>query len=629
MKLLNLKEAVELLRLTPALFCTSTLDGRIRSLGPQWEALLGISVEDMIGTSFLRYVYPGDHAETVEAMSALSDGSALSDFVNRWIAPDGRVIYLAWSGSQRGDLIYSIAMDVTAARTRDLAAREDAAKLALVEEISGVAHWTLKLGETPRLHWSDQVFRIHGLEPGSASPSLEEAIACYHPDDRARVAASVARAIETGESFEFQLRILKSDGSERQVVAKGIVQTDQCGESVAIAGVFQDVTERMLMLKERQLINQERLESVSLLATGIAHEINNPLQYVMANMALATRALDTAESSGAPVPIVGIRGRLHDAEHGIAQVSSIVGDLRMFLAQDSREVVDVDLATALRTAFTMARGKLQRVAEFEHRVSELPSVRGDSGALVQVIVNLLINAGHAVAHLDRKSARVSLAGWTGADGSAVIEVEDNGKGIPEANLSRIFEPFFTTRTLGEGTGLGLHVSRRIVDSMGGRLDMWSAPGRTTFRVTLPPAHAHLAAIDTPPASLPTLLVIDDDPRVARVVAMMCAEEFEARVELDPWEALRVLKEEHFDVIICDIMMPEMDGWMLLLEAEAAQPGIRSRFVMMSGADVETSRPASLIGGPFLNKPFGYDEVIAALRASLQLVHDESSVGLAD
>ncbi|MFT6629479.1 MAG: PAS domain S-box-containing protein [Flavobacteriales bacterium] len=618
------EEAAELLRLAPALVCTATLDGRFRSLGAHWEVILGIPSDEMIGRPILDFVHPADHAKTLENRFALAEGKTLTGFVNRYLAPNGRIIHFAWSAKQLGGIIYASAMDITTQRTKGLAAQEDAAKLRLVEEISGVGYWSVQLLETATMHWSDQVFRIHGLDPGAATPTLEEAIAFYHPADRGRVRAAIEHAIATGESFEYQLRIVRTDGSERQVISNGIVQTDERREAVAITGVYQDVTERLLM--QRQLIDQERLESVSLLAAGIAHEINNPLQYVMANMSLASRSLDTAESFGTPVPIDAIRERLHDAEHGITQVSRIVGDLRAFLAQDTREVVDVNLAEALQTAVTMARGQLRRGAEFEQRLSEVPSVRGDAGELGQVIVNLLINAGHAVAKLDRKSARVSLVAWTGADGWAVIEVEDNGIGILEENLSRIFEPFFTTRALGKGTGLGLHVSRRIVESMGGRVDVRSTPGRTTFRVTLPPAKAYVAPTDTPLPSLPTLLVIDDDKRVARVVAMMCAEVFKARVELDPLEALRVLKEEHFDIVICDIMMPGMNGWTLLLAAEAARPGIRSRFVMMSGANPEKLRPAELIGVPVLEKPFSHEGVVAALREAQHRAGETSGVG---
>ncbi|MFT5992110.1 MAG: signal transduction histidine kinase/ActR/RegA family two-component response regulator [Flavobacteriales bacterium] len=613
-------EAAELLNLAPALFCTATLDGRFKTVAHQWETVLEVPAAELIGQPFFQFIHPDDHAATIESMSVLGAGVPVRDFVNRFVSRSGRVVYLSWSSNQRDGVIYAVATDVTNERTMGLLARENASKLELVEEISGVGHWSVQLGDELTVHWSDQVFRIHGLAPRPEAPSVEEAISFYHPEDRDRVAASIERAIATGQSFDFQLRLIRADNQERQVISMGSVRTDEHGAAVAITGVFQDITDRMLM--QRRLFDQERLESVSLLASGIAHEINNPLQYITANMSLATRELDSAESTGQPIHVPRLRERLADAKQGIVQVSSIVGDLRAFITDDRRDVADVDLVDVLRTAVTMARGQLRHGAAFEHRVGELPAVRGDAGQLIQVIVNLLLNAGHAVASLETEQAQVSLAAWTSREGYAVIEVEDNGVGIPEENLSRIFEPFFTTRSLGDGTGLGLHVCRRIVDALGGRLDVRSTPGRTTFRVTLlPPPQSNTTLSPDTALGLPTLLVIDDDQLVARVVAMMCGSDFHTRVELNSREALRLLQDEHFDAVICDIMMPIMNGWDMLARLERAHPGIRSRFVMMTGASAERDRPAELLGVPVLEKPFDYQDAVAALQSAIQLSDD--------
>ena len=245
-----------------------------------------------------------------------------------------------------------------------------------------------------------------------------------------------------------------------------------------------DVTRRRAL--EAQLQLADRLAAVGTIATGVAHEINNPLAYVLANLDFLERVLDGGLQGD---DIAEARTILAETRDGAERLRAIVRDLKAF-AHDDDTLAEVDVHAVLDAACRMAGTELRHRATVERRYGALPSVLANEGRLGQVFLNLLVNAAHAFdekpgpSDANRVVLRTSLA----ADGSAIVEVEDNGPGIDEQALEHIFDPFFTTKDVGVGTGLGLFLVRSTVEDLGGRLSVDTALGRgTTFRVSLPPA----------------------------------------------------------------------------------------------------------------------------------------------
>lgn len=244
--------------------------------------------------------------------------------------------------------------------------------------------------------------------------------------------------------------------------------------------VARDVTERMRL--QQQLRTADRLASIGMLAAGVAHEVNNPLAYVLNSVEIAMREL-------APLGARTEQSRvaLGVALEGVDRIRSIVRDLLALSRVDDASIGPVDVRAVVESTLALAATNVAERAELECAYEPVPLVRGTQARIGQVLLSLLTNALEALPPASRTSNRMRVAVLPSASGGAVVEVSDNGVGITSEHAARIFDPFFTTKISG-GTGLGLAISQRLVTEMGGELTFESTPGRgSTFRVALAPA----------------------------------------------------------------------------------------------------------------------------------------------
>jgi len=242
---------------------------------------------------------------------------------------------------------------------------------------------------------------------------------------------------------------------------------------------------------EGQLRRAQKLEALGRLAAGVAHEINNPLAFVMANIQFVRDALDEEAGAGR-AERDELRAALAEACVGGERIKQIVRDLKAFAQPDDEMMTLVDVGQAVERALERTSGEILRRAQLVTRVEEVPPVSAIPARLEQVLVNLLANAAHAVPAGRSAENQVRVTVRAAVDG-VCIEIADTGVGIPEVNLDRIFDPFFTTKPVGAGTGLGLSLCHSIVTAFGGELTVESEEGKgSVFRVTLP-------AVTAPPA----------------------------------------------------------------------------------------------------------------------------------
>ncbi len=288
------------------------------------------------------------------------------------------------------------------------------------------------------------------------------------------------------------------------------VELGQLARRVAVVHALADADERLrtvlterwqaeaaLRRSEAQLIEADRLASLGTLAAGVAHEINNPLSYVLLNLDLVIRE---AKGEGESVP------RLREARAGVERVRLIVQDLKSFSRGNTDRKVPVDVRRVLDSTLEIAANEIRHRAELVRDFRDVPPVLADASRLGQVFLNLLVNAAQAMIEGDASRQELRVATSTDAAGRAVIEIADTGAGIAPENLERIFDPFFTTKPVGVGTGLGLSICRTIVTALGGDITVESERGRgTTFRVVLPAASSPVIADEPtpPPASAPS------------------------------------------------------------------------------------------------------------------------------
>jgi PAS domain S-box-containing protein len=304
-----------------------------------------------------------------------------------------------------------------------------------------------------------------------------------HADDRAMVMERILTYSRRGlETPPIEERFLRRDGSALPVEVTSIpIFWDDTPATLVHA---RDLTERKAL--EAQVVLADRLASVGRLAATVGHEINNPLAFVLANLEMslerlggggidAERAADIAEM-------------LREAREGAERVRTIVRDLKVFSRGESEERASVDPRRVLDSCVSMARGEIRHRARLEKRYAPTPAVRVNESRLGQVLLNLLVNAAHAIPEESPEEHLITVSTGTDAQGRVVIEVSDTGTGMTDEVRRRIFEPFFTTKPGGVGTGLGLSICQSIVTALGGEITVESALGRgSTFRVCLPPA----------------------------------------------------------------------------------------------------------------------------------------------
>ncbi|MEC7727828.1 MAG: ATP-binding protein [Pseudomonadota bacterium] len=251
----------------------------------------------------------------------------------------------------------------------------------------------------------------------------------------------------------------------------------------------------------RQLLQSEKLAAIGQLAAGVAHEINNPVGYVYSNLQSLesylsdlfrlTDAIDSAESLDSLRAIKqsidygfvrdDLKDLLAESREGIERVKTIISAMKDFSHIEEEEFKPADIQRGIETTLNVVNNELKYKADVVREFGELPPVECIISQVNQVVMNLLVNAAHAIDDFGKIHIRTRAEG-----GTAVIEVEDSGKGIAPENINRIFEPFFTTKPIGKGTGLGLSLSFNIIEKHNGRIEVDSQPGKgTCFRVTLP------------------------------------------------------------------------------------------------------------------------------------------------
>jgi len=307
--------------------------------------------------------------------------------------------------------------------------------------------------------------------------------------------ARVRRVFESGDREEYEYSV-DVRGKPRVVTASAVLMpsSDASSDDGAprVTLMLRDVTERAHM--QAELLQVERLATVGLLAAGMAHEINNPLAYVLLNLQrlrswlgkLGAAHEGERHEAASPAQLDELSAALEMSIEGASRVQAIVRDLNQFSRSDENRLVPVDARRPLEFAIAMAEPQLTARAKLVRHFGALPLVRASETRLSQIFLNLIINAAHAVADSARSEIRVVTR--TGPKGHAVIEVHDTGPGIPQDTLRHIFEPFYTTKDPEMGTGLGLTICHDIVTSLGGSIEVESEEGHgSIFRVLLPSA----------------------------------------------------------------------------------------------------------------------------------------------
>ena len=445
-----------------------------------------------------------------------------------------------------------------------------------------------------------------------------------HPEDRELTAAAWRRAIEGKEFYYAEYRLRRHDGQYRRVTSRGVPVLGIDGVLVEWVGACTDVEDERRAADH--LRQAQRLEAVGTLAGGLAHEVNNMMTAVIGFGGFVLKGLPEDHTNRS------------DVAEMVKAANRAAGVTRQLLAFTRQQVLQpsvLDLNGVVAELNRMLSGFLGADVELTVRLDpHAGRVRADRGQLEQVLVNLALNARHAMTSggrltLETKTVVLDEAYARRHPGTAIkpgsyiaLSVTDTGAGMDVATRARAFEPFFTTKPVGQGTGLGLSTAYGIVKQSGGYIWLYSEPGHgTSIKLYLPQVSAPLSRpsrpVVAPRGDGETILVVEDEEAV-RTLARRTLEEigYEVLEAANGHAGLELMLTAPVDLVLCDVILPEMNGHELGRQMRAARPDVPVLY--MSGYPGLEVAERGLIApdAPFIEKPFTAAALAQAVRGLL-------------
>ncbi|MFI5229862.1 MAG: ATP-binding protein [Gemmatimonadales bacterium] len=497
-------------------------------------------------------------------------------------------------------------------------------RLGEAQHVAHLGYWEIDSG-SGQVFWSDEMYRLAGLEPNGGQPPTDRFLDTVHPEDRERMHAVASNALAELREFTEQYRIVLPGQPTRIVQSRARVVVDVLGKKKLI-GTVQDITERSQL--ETQLRQAQKMDAIGKLAGGVAHDFNNVLTVIEGYTSLLLT------NHPATDPEDEDRGYIEQIRDAARRAAALTRQLLAFSRQQVLQPRVVNVNETLSGVEVMLRRLIGENIEFHTELAkELDLVKADPGQLGQVLVNLVVNARDAMPTggvLTIETANVMLDHsytWRRPDQPAgphvMLAVTDTGVGIPAEDIDRIFDPFFTTKEAGKGTGLGLSTVHGIVEQSGGHIWVYSEPGRgTSFKVYLPRSNetggpeVRADGTESTRRGDETVLLVEDDAVVRKMTARVLRRAGYVVIEAsDGLEALRMCSdpETQFSLVLSDMVMPALGGRDLATHVARLRPGVPT--LLMSGytRDAMVHSAEMSATESFIEKPFTPDTLAAKVR----------------
>ena len=431
--------------------------------------------------------------------------------------------------------------------------------------------------------------------------------------------------------------VVSRDGSQEAVIdaMRAGVQDYIRKENFArlLPAVERELRE-VALLRERinmqdQLMLTDRMASVGMLAAGVAHDINNPLAALIANLDYVVQEIDEQVRAGADLPplIFATRAALSDALISSDRIREIVRDVRIFAVHNDERPASLNVQEVLESSLRLALNEVRHRANVVKDFADVPNVWGNEARLSQAFLNLIVNASLSMPENRAEANEIRLVTRTDKAGRAVIEVRDTGRGISHDMLESVFRPYFATRSRGAGSGIGLSMAQQIIASFEGTIAVDSQVGLgTQFTVTLPPAapdlqpQARKLVSDDMTIRRGRILVVDDEQGICKAVRRVLTADHDVEIATSARTALeRLTAGERFDVILCDVMMPEMSGIDLHSELTRVAPDQAERMTFTTGG-IFTARANDFFDNQdirVIEKPFDLQKLRSYVRSVVE------------
>jgi len=608
--------------------------------------LFGMGPEDLLRRGPVELsplVQPGGRPSAVLAPALVERAMAGEQAHFEWVHlhSSGRAVYcdvglvrLAEVGRR---LLCAILVDVTERRQADERLRKSQTGLEEAQALARIGSFEREAGPGPgRGEWSREMFRLHGLDPSAATPTLDQLIELVHPEDQAKARRHYLEVLRGDRSDDLTYRTSQATGRVRHLRVRFVQVRDPAGQVTHVRGTCMDVTEQLEVEEQRrnleaQLRQAQKLEALGTLAGGIAHDFNNILTAILGNVELAR--IDHEDAAAVSQCLEGIDrvGR---------RARDLVQRILAFSRQQDQTLTRINLQPVVDEVLKLLRSTLPANVVLDLQADgQIPPIMGDASQIHQVVMNLATNAWHALEQspgsivFDLRPVRVdSRLSQTSPDlrpGPYVrLDVRDTGVGMTAATMERIFEPFFTTKAPGRGTGLGLSVVHGIMKAHGGAVTVESVVGQgSTFHLYFPALEGMQSTVVPETGGRTTavgagqhILFIDDEEALVSVGSRML-QKLGYRVSgfTHASEALVAFQQAPggFDLVVTDLSMPGLSG----LEVAVNILRIRADIpvVLASGylKDDEIRKARELGIREILIKPTLVDQLGPVLKRLLQ------------
>jgi PAS domain S-box-containing protein len=515
-------------------------------------------------------------------------------------------------------LLYSIVNDITERKRSQEQLFEGNKRMHYIMAATNAGLWEVEFGTNTAI-WSDEIWRLYGLEPHSCVPSHENWLKSIVQEDRARVERVASEAKENGAEFSAMWRVWDVDGKERWLMSKGTPYRDSDGNVSRYVGIVIDITDRKVeeVNKEHlesRLRNSQRLETIGTLAGGIAHDFNNILMPILGYAEMGVIG-DPSEDA--------LNEYFTEIMRAAERAKNLISQIMTFSrAQEvTRSVMSVQAVVA--EALKLLRPSIPTSIRIEQHIDQSCSnILADPSQIHQVIVNLCTNAFHALERSGEGVIKIELSEVV-ADRSLIrmfpkmragryvlLKISDTGCGMDEETVERIFEPFYTTKPVNKGSGLGLSMVHGIIIGHRGEIAVESSPGKgTSFHVYLPVVDEQITSQPLDPAPSPgncSVLFVDDEPGSLKMMTLMMNKlGFRIRALDSPLEALELFRQDpsQYDLVITDLTMPEMQGVDFAEELHKINPRLPIILMTGYGKDIDYIKPVQHYGiSRILKKP---------------------------
>lgn len=499
-------------------------------------------------------------------------------------------------------------------------------QLQLILDLSKTGWWDWNIA-TDEVIWNDNHFTLLGLKPNSIKPTYQTWRDRVHPEDIEQVEQVLSHALETHTDYKTEYRVVYPDGSLHWVIARGRGLYDESGRQIRMMGILLDITEKKQL--EQQFLRVQRLESLGILASGIAHDLNNILTPILAATQLLPLKLPNLDEDSRQL----IKLQEINTKHGAELIKQILS----FARGTEEKRIPVQVAHLLQEVVKIVKRTFPKSIEVDTDIpSNLWTISADATQLHQVLINLAVNARDAMPDggilsisannlfVDESFARMHIEAKVGH--YIVITIADTGVGISKNHLDRIFDPFFTTKEASLGTGLGLSTALGIVKSHGGFIDVFTqVEGGSQFKVYLPGQEGLIPPSTQPPelhsGKAELILVVDDEAAIREIAKnILKTHNYRVLTAKDGIDAiaLYVQYQTEISLVLMDTFMPSMDGLTAIRILQKLAPQIK--IIAMSGLYTDDDRDRLFEVGiqKFLLKPFTAEELLNFLRDELEV-----------